>query len=431
MLTREWGASGSAVARTRTRLFRTVLPVGLALLALGGGAAPAYADTVLSEQWHLTRMQAQEMWRTSTGTDVTVALIDTRVREVPELSGQLLPGKDFRGGAAGERNDLGTTAASVIAGTGKGSGGRESAFGLAPGAKVLPLEISDGLGTGNAAAQDDAVNTGLAQALTYAANSDAKIISVSLSAGADTDEVRTAVDYVRSKGKLIFAAVGESAIDAPRVRYPAATPGVVGVTAVDKDLKALKKAGVGTTVDLSAPGEDIISACAGGTGLCRSRGTALATALASASAALIWSEHPTWTANQVLRVMVGTAGGPLSGAVRSDSIGYGVVRPRIALKSPGDPGAADVDPIADYRTASPTPRPSASASASVSRDPADGAGSGPAEGAPVAAASDDGHSGAFWLALVVCAAGLLCTGISAACLLADRRRARPAGLSRP
>ncbi|WP_328910428.1 S8 family serine peptidase [Streptomyces sp. NBC_00234] len=431
MLPSHRGARAAALAPVRTGLFRTVLPTVLALLALGVGTAPAHADTVLSEQWHLTRMQAQEMWRTSTGAGVTVALVDTRVREVPELSGRLLPGKDFRGGAAGERNDRGTTAASVIAGTGKGPGGQESAFGLAPGAKVLPLEISDGQGTGNAAAQGDAINTGLAPALRYAADSDAKIISVSLSASSDTDEVRAAVDYARSKGKLIFAAVGESLIDAPLVQYPAATPGVVGVSAVGKDLNGLRKAGAGLAVDLSAPGEDIISACAGSTGLCRSEGTAVATALASASAALIWSEHPAWTANQVLRVMVGTAGGPTSGAVRNDFIGYGIVRPRIALKTPGDPGAADRDPIADYRTASPTPRPSASASASVPQEPSGGAGSGPAQGAPAVAASDGGHSGAFWLALAVGAAGLLCVGVAVPPLLADRRRARPAGLSRP
>lgn len=78
----------------RTGLLRTVLPAVLALLALGAGTAPAHADTVLSGQWHLTRMQAQEMWRTSTGAGVTVALVDTRVREVPELAGRLLPGNE-------------------------------------------------------------------------------------------------------------------------------------------------------------------------------------------------------------------------------------------------------------------------------------------------------------------------------------------------
>lgn len=145
------GGKGPTLAPARTGLFRTVLPVARALLALGVGTAPAHADTVLSGQSHLTRMQAQEMWRTSTRAGVTVALVDTRVREVPELSGRLLPGKDFREGAAGERNDFGT-AASVIAGTSKGPGGRESALGLAPGRRCCCRWCPDGQGTGNTAA---------------------------------------------------------------------------------------------------------------------------------------------------------------------------------------------------------------------------------------------------------------------------------------
>lgn len=407
-----------------------------ALLALGAGTTPAHAGTVLSDQWHLTRMQAQEMWRTSTGKGVTVALIDTRVLPVPELSGRLLPGKDFRKKTVAERHDSGTTTAAVIAGTGRGAGGRDSAYGLAPGAKVLPLEVSDGQGTDERtlAAQNDAINATIAPALRYAADSEAKIINVSLAASADNQAVRSAVDYARSKGKLIFAAVGEDIIDHPLVGYPAGTPGVVGVSAVDKNLTSLKKAGVGLAVDLSAPGEDIISACSGGgTGLCRSKGTAVATAIASASAALIWAEHPGWTANQVLRVMIDTASPPDDGAVRSDYLGYGIVRPRLVLKNPGDPGAADRDPIPDYRTASPTPGPSGSASPSaaagapVSQEP-----SAPAAGTPAAGAPADGHSGAFRTALAVCAAGFLCMGFAFPPLLADRRRrARPAALSRP
>lgn len=389
----------------------------------GGVAAPAQADTVFSQQWHLDKMKAREMWRTSTGKGVTIALIDTRVREVPELAGRLLPGKNFARAAPTEQDEHGTTAASVIAGIGKGPGGQESAYGLAPGAKVLPLVILDGQDAHNAADQNKAINTGLAPAIRYAADSEAKIISVSFGTSEDDQSVRDAVKYARSKGKLIFAAVGDSIIDDPLVEYPAATPGVVGVTGIGKNLKAIKKAGVGLTVDLSAPGEDVISACAGGTGLCKSRGTGVATALVSASAALIWSKHPTWTANQVLRVMVNTAGGPTSGAVRSDYLGYGIVRPRIALRTPGDPGSADRDPIPDFRTASPTPP-----EPSPSKKHPDKASAGPAPGSPVASASDGGHSGLFWAALGVCAVGVLCVGVAGPLLLADRRRMR---VSRP
>ena len=59
----------------------------------------------------------------------------------------------------------------------------------------------------------------------------------------------------------------------------------------------------------------------------RTDGTSDASALASASAALIWSKHPDWTNNQVLRVMLNTASKPKSGKDRTDYLGYGTVRP--------------------------------------------------------------------------------------------------------
>ncbi|MFD9416308.1 S8 family serine peptidase [Streptomyces goshikiensis] len=74
-------------------------------------------------------------------------------------------------------------------------------------------------------------------------------------------------------------------------------------------------------------------------------GTSSASALASASAALLWSAHPDWTNNQVLRVLLNTAGKPKDGAERNDYIGYGVVRPRVAVPNPGDPGPANEFPL--------------------------------------------------------------------------------------
>ncbi|MFJ5271352.1 S8 family serine peptidase [Streptomyces sp. NPDC088358] len=135
-------------------------------------------------------------------------------------------------------------------------------------------------------------------------------------------------------GSLVFAAVGNSGDKGNTVEYPAATPGVVGVAAVGKNLRRTSWSQYGSQVDISAPGEDMIHACGGQTGLCQGSGTSDATALASASAALIWSKHLTWTNNQVLRVMLDTAGGPTDGAKRNDSINYGIVCPRIALRNP-------------------------------------------------------------------------------------------------
>lgn len=333
---------------------RKALSALVGALLAGVAATPAHAQTIRAQQWHLDAMKADDVWTTSTGQGITVAVIDSGVERIPELEGQVLPGKDFaagRGGYSGdERTDYdkhGTTMAALIAGSGKHPSG-DGAFGLAPGAKILPIRVPH---------EYSATSPSWTAAIRYAADSKAEIINVSMVTSADDPERGDAVKYALSKGKLIFASVGNDGDTTNPVLYPAATPGVVGVGAVDQDGAAAKLSQHGPQVDMSAPGLDLVTACARETGLCTSSGTSDATALASASAALLWSAHPTWTNNQILRVLLNTAGKPVDGAQRNDYIGYGVVRPRIALPTPGDPGPPDVYPLPDLAAAAATPVP--------------------------------------------------------------------------
>ncbi|MFF8601686.1 S8 family serine peptidase [Streptomyces sp. NPDC015232] len=396
----------------------------LGVVVFGVGATPAYAESVRQRQWHLTTLHAEEIWQHGTGEGMTVALIGTGVKEVPELAGRLLPGVDFPGaGTAGDKGG-GTVAASVVAGTGKGPGGRAGAYGVAPGARILPLNISDGVtGSGGLADQEKAVDAGLPPALRYAADSDARIVLVSVELpilGYDASpEVREAVAYAMGKGKLVLAGVGDGVVDEPVVTTPAGLPGVVGVTALDRALNRVQRSGVGDDVDLAAPGADIVSACAGGTGLCRTDGTRVAAAVAAGAAAVVWAAHPDWTRNQVLRVLLNTVAGPDDGAVRNDSIGYGAVRPLRALKTPGDPGPADVFPFDDYAQTPATPTPPANPGSGTS--PSSPSSSAPPSGAS-AAPGTGGHSTGFWIALGVSAAGLLCLAVGTPLLVAELRR---------
>ncbi|MFD6115025.1 type VII secretion-associated serine protease mycosin [Streptomyces yangpuensis] len=317
------------------------------LLLAGVAATPAHAETIRSQQWHLDAMKADEIWKTSTGRGVTVAVIDSGVKRIPELEGQVLPGKDFEPDSVegDERTDIsshGTTMAAVIAGSGKHPSG-DGAFGLAPGVKILPIRVPH---------ETNRATPSWVAAIRYAADSDAKIINISLGVDGtvgDDEPRREAVKYALSKGKLIFAGTGN--YGKSKLFYPAATPGVVGVGAVDASGEPTKESQYGPQVDMAGFGSEIVTACAGKTGLCTSSGTSDASALASASAALLWSAHPEWTNNQVLRVLLNTAGKPLDGSQRNDYIGYGIVRPRIALQTPGDPGPADVYPLPDLAAA--------------------------------------------------------------------------------
>ncbi|MEW2291957.1 type VII secretion-associated serine protease mycosin [Streptomyces sp. NPDC006743] len=401
----------------------------LGLLLVGGTAAEARADTTRSQQWFLDAMHAEDMWRASTGSGVTVAVIDTGVGlENPDLKGRVLDGKDLASQRGGdEHSDYdghGTGMAGLIAGTGAYNGGK-GAFGLAPGVKILPIRMP---------AQSDingfAGPAYFSKAIRYAADSGARVINISMGARLGSPQLTAAVKYALARGSLIFAAVGNDGDKGNPVEYPAATPGVVGVAAVGKDLRRTAESEYGSQTDMAAPGAELVHACGGKTGLCKSHGTSGATALASASAALIWAKHPDWTNNQVLRVMLNTIGGPTDGAKRNDSIGYGIVRPRIALENPGDPGPADVYPLPDLAAAaSPSPTATATAPGAKGAGGADDTSSARGEAGASAGSADGDGDGPLWLGIGL-AAVVVIGGAAAAFVLARKRRLSGAKVSR-
>ncbi|MFF9686008.1 type VII secretion-associated serine protease mycosin [Streptomyces sp. NPDC014623] len=393
---------------------RALVWTTLAALLVVAAAGTAQAESVRSHQWHLTAMKAEEMWRSSTGEGITVAVIDTGVdTSNSDLQGQILDGKDFAPGEPGdEHSDYdghGTGMAALIAGTGDSRGG-DGAFGLAPGVKILPVRVPEK--AANLTEDIEQFNTTVPAAIRYSADKGAQVINISLAMSEGSQQLTDSVKYALDKGSLVFAGVGNDAERANGVKYPAATPGAVGVAAIGKDLQRTEESQFGPQVDLSAPGEEMIRACPSKTGLCKSHGTSDATAIASASAALIWSKHPDWTNNQVLRVLLNTAGGPTSGDERTDYIGYGGVRPRIALETPGDPGPADEYPLPDLAAAeSPTPsaEPSKATGGSEESDK-------PAAAAP---AADDGNT-ALWAGVGIGVAVLI--GAAAAVMVVRSRR---------
>ncbi|MFH8979448.1 type VII secretion-associated serine protease mycosin [Streptomyces varsoviensis] len=375
-------------------------------------AAPASAESVRSQEWHLDAMQAEEMWQASTGQGVTVAVIDSGVdSSLADLKGQVVRGKDLSGMPGDERDDYdghGTSIAAVIAATGKGKG----ALGLAPGANILPIRLANVDMASNETKPNVQISKSIASAIRYAADSDAKVINISLATSYDVPELTDAVKYAQTRGKLIVAGVGNSGHKGNAVMYPAATPGVVGVGAVDKNLRVTAESERGPQVDLVAPGDDIVQACDGGSEICTGHGTSASAALASASAALVWAKHPDWTANQVTRVLINTAGGPKDGTKRNDAIGYGVVRPRVALTNPGDPGPADVDPLLapGEQASKPSGSPAADAKA-PSQTVADASSS--------SGSGSGGGNSTVWLAA---AGGVVVVGAVAAGLVVARRR---------
>ncbi|MFD8639738.1 type VII secretion-associated serine protease mycosin [Streptomyces zaomyceticus] len=401
----------SSIRRSRARVTASA---ALGMLLVGIASVPAHAENIRAQQWHLDAMGAEEIWQLSTGKGVTVAVVDTGVeKDNPDLRGQVLKGKDFAPDEQGDEytdyTGHGTGMAGLIAGSGQRDGGN-GAFGLAPGAKILPIRVPGGEGgkTNQAQAEKD-FNRIMPEAIRYAADSGAKIISISQGASAGSQQLTDAVKHALDKGALVFASVGNSGDKGNDIEYPGATPGVVGVGAVDKNGKRIPMSQHGDQVDIVAPGKDTVAACGGGTGICKSTGTSDATALASAAAALLWSKHPDWTNNQVLKVMLNTVAAPSGGEKRSDFVGYGAIRPLRTLKTPGDPGPADVRPIDDLK-APETKAPEAGATGNATADPAPV--ESPAASAPAAAAADEGGSTGLWIGIGIGAAVLIAGAVA-------------------
>ncbi|MGW3230262.1 S8 family serine peptidase [Kitasatospora sp. NPDC001095] len=425
---------GRTNARARWRAAAAALLA--AGIVVGPVAAPAVAGgSIREKQWHLDSMRAPEMWKVTKGQGITVAVIDGGFKlDHPDLVGQFLPGKDFSGGSGGVgtyADGHGTEMSSLIAGTGKSVGGT-GAYGLAPGVKILPLKINNG--SVSAALPSDFISQ-VGQAVNYAVDQGAKVINISQGMDAarfssgDVGSLTRILEGARSKGVLVVASVGNEAQSGNPVSYPGGLPNVVGVGAVDHGATVTAESEKGPQVVLAAPGMDIVAACTADTGYCQSHGTSDAAALVSASAALVWSVHQDWTANQVLRVLINTAGKPQDGSVRNDLIGYGAVRPRIALTDPGDPGPANVSPLpADAVTpsAAPAPTVSASAPASAAPSPADTP-TDVAVGAPSAQPKAEGSSGSSGTVPIVAGviAGLLV--VAGVVFAVVRRRRKPAG----
>ena len=126
--------------------------VGLAATCLLLGSAPALADQVRTQEWWLRALHVTQAWRTTQGSGVTVAVLDTGVDATqPDLSGSVLAGPDETGSGETAASPFfavrGTAVASLIAGHGHGSGSRsEGVTGVAPDAKILSVRVTLGSG---------------------------------------------------------------------------------------------------------------------------------------------------------------------------------------------------------------------------------------------------------------------------------------------
>lgn len=345
------------------RRMLVVLAVVL-LAALSGavpGAAAHAAPDVRADEWQLPQLHAADAWQLSTGSGVTVAVLDSGVDAGhPDLAGRVEKGIDLVDGSTDGRKDFvghGTSVADLIAGRRDGPG----VVGLAYDAKILPVRVLDAQNRYGDAAT-------VASGVRWAVDHGARVINLSLGGAASSDALHAALRYALDHDVVVVACAGNTADRAGKgVWYPARASGVVAVSGLNPDETFWSGSVSGPQVALSAPADGLIGARPGG--YWHVQGTSFAAPLVSATAALIRSKWPTMSAANVVNRLIATADdkGPRG---RDDRYGYGMVDPEAALTaSVGQVAANPLDTEAPSASSAGGAGAAPTASPSVSRSP--------------------------------------------------------------
>ncbi|MCU1602545.1 MAG: aprX, partial [Frankiales bacterium] len=321
----------------------------LAALARSAGVVAVTANRAVrfaSENWDTSTQsassyawtsQATSTW-TQTGTrgaGVGVAVLDTGVSDVGDLTGRVMHGPDF----SGENNNAvdsfghGTVMAGIIAGSGAANGALHPRTGVAPDVNIIAVKAAGR----NGATDVSTILTALTWIGAFKDTYNIRVLNLSWGVASTQDPVIDPLNYAVERlwgmGVTVIAAAGNSGPNAGTILKPGDDPLVVTVGAYDdhgtsagSDDTVPAWSSQGPTAqlrmkpDLVAPGRTLVSTRSPGSlveednpqaligsAYIKGSGTSEATAVTSGAAALLIAAHPTWTPDQVKYALTSTA----------------------------------------------------------------------------------------------------------------------------
>jgi type VII secretion-associated serine protease mycosin len=279
------------------------LAVVALVAAVVAAPPPAAADQVRDGSWQLAALKVAAAHRIVQGEGVTVAVIDTGVdANHPDLRGNVLAGFDAWNTVSGDKGQRdvvghGTGVASLIAGHGHGAGNRDGVLGIAPRARILPINVKN---PRSPLISPDTVG----DAIQVAADRGAQVICVAL-AGSWSSRQQDAVEYATGRGALVIAAAGNRS-EISLMGNPASIKAAVAVSSLDRGGEFSATSVTGPEMDLAAPGVNIPVATPGG-GYQTATGTSAAAAIVAGAAALVRARYPGEHRNMFLQRLVWTA----------------------------------------------------------------------------------------------------------------------------
>lgn len=313
-------------------------------------------DPNYAEQWNLRVLNMLQAWDIEQGKpQVTVAVVDSGIASRhPEFRSQMwenvdeIPRNgidDDRNGYIDDKNGWDFSDAPTLPGSGDwtvrdndpedetGHGTHISGIiaakmnnglgiaGIAPNCRLMPLRAGFKYGGGAYLQNDD-----LAAAIVYAADNGAQVINMSWGDTVRAFIIEDAIEYAHHRGCVLVGAAGNSA--AVGSYYPAALKPVISVAGLGQEKQLYDGSNFGATINIAAPGEEILSTALNGEYRKRS-GTSMAAAHVSGVAALILSANLHATNIEIQEKLIATAK-PL---FITELVGAGSLDARVALAS--------------------------------------------------------------------------------------------------
>lgn len=300
----------------------------------GGNAAGAAGGL----SWNLELIGIREAWDYGKGSDgVVIVVVDSGVEAShPALRDALLPRQDAddwnfiqgEGPSPVDDEGHGTFIAGLL-----GGNGQLGVQGICPGCRILPLRVPLSGERTSYASRADAI----LYALERVPPGKRLVFNLSWKTTGDVSIVRLAITKAVSRGAIVVTSAGNGDdVVADQQHFPSDYPQVISVAAVGPNRRRAYYSFFGRQVDLAAPGgtgdpdkpdEDIRSAAIGGTtGV--SAGTSFAAPHIAAVAAMLLSQDPTLTVEQVREALQSTATPPADAG-----LGHGIVNAAAAVKS--------------------------------------------------------------------------------------------------
>lgn len=279
-------------------------------------------DSLFADQWHLEKIKSTTAWELAQGdSSVVIGIIDTGVDiKHPDLVPNLwhnwneIPDNgvdddqngyvdDFYGWDFGENDNSvanpstnwapshGTHVAGIASAA---TNNRIGVAGIGFQCQVMAVKVTRDYRNDSAQYPDWGF-----EGIKYAVDQGAKIINCSWAGPGASGFEQDVINYAHEHGAVIIAAAGNN--NGESMEYPAAYPHVFSVAATTPTDQRATSSNFHFTVDLSAPGTDILSTWNWVPpiyGYGKIGGTSMASPLVAGTVGLVQARHPEWTAGQ-------------------------------------------------------------------------------------------------------------------------------------